>query len=30
MGRVFGYKWVGIILGDLYIKGYFCEVCFKE
>ena len=30
MGRASGYKWAGIIPGDLHTKGYFCEACFKE
>ena len=29
MSRSNGYSWVGVIPGDLHIKGYFVESCFK-
>ena len=30
MARSCAYDWVGICMGDMHNKGYFCEACFKQ
>ena len=30
MSRACAYSWIGICMGDMHNKGYFCEACFKE
>ena len=30
MSHACAYSWIGICMGDMHNKGYFCEACFKE